>query len=429
MRHATRIWFPTVLIVVLGAMGSGAPVATSSAGNSGPPKAKAVTAGVDHTCALTRTGAVMCWGYNGHDELGTGQGGNLPWASIPVDVQGLSGGVTMVSAGARHSCAVTGAGGAMCWGANYGGALGDGTEDRHFAPVEVIGLRGGQLAVSAGYDRSCALVGSGGVQCWGTGYGHAPIDINGLSNGVIGLSAGVLISCAITAPGGVKCWGYHYGGTPVDVPGLSGVTALAAGGPLCALANGGVKCWSADSGWSPVDVPGLAGGVRAIDSSGGHACALMSTGGVKCWGLNDRGQLGDGTTTDRPTPVDVAGLSGGVAIATGGFHSCAVLGNGGVKCWGANGAGQLGDGSRVDRLRPVRVFFFGPPPARCVVPSVVGKRLAKARLAVRHAHCGMGRVLRIASTKAKGVVVHQSPRPGRRLKAGSTVNLIVSRGR
>jgi hypothetical protein len=365
----------------------------------------------------------MCWGYNGHDELGTGLGPDLPSSSIPLDVQSLFGGVRSVSAGIRHSCAVTGSGRAMCWGVNYGGALGDGTEERHYGPVDVVGLGGAVSMVSAGNDRSCALV-AGDVKCWGTNYGLAPTDIPGLS-GVLAISGNLNAGCAITSARGVKCWSPGTG--PADVPGLSGVTALATDGSSCAIVeNGGVKCWGGDYGPTPVDVHGLNSGVRAIDTDGGHSCAITSTGGVRCWGLNDHGQVGDGTTTDRPTPVDVAGLSSGVtAIATGFFHSCAVLGNGGVKCWGA--AGALGDGAIVERHRPVSVLGFGPPTARCVVPKVVGKRLAKARLAVARAHCAVGRVARVASSRARNVVVRQSPRPGKHLKAGSKVNLSVSR--
>ena len=67
------------------------------------------------------------------------------------------------------------------------------------------------------------------------------------------------------------------------------------------------------------------------------------------------GQLGDGTTTHSSVPVDVSGLSSGVAAIVGGAHVCALTDSGGVKCWGNNLFGDLGDGSRVDRHTPVGV--------------------------------------------------------------------------
>ena len=135
----------------------------------------AVSAGANHTCALTAAGGVKCWGYNGYGQLGNGNYGNAP-QSTPVGVSGLSIGVSAISSGVFHTCALTTVGGVKCWGDNGAGELGNGTnsgpqscayEPCSTTPVDATGLASGVAAVSAGNGRTCALTTAAGVKCWG----------------------------------------------------------------------------------------------------------------------------------------------------------------------------------------------------------------------------------------------------------------------
>ncbi len=349
----------------------------------------ALAGGEMHSCALTTGRGVKCWGWNAIGQLGDG---TTIWRSTPVDAVGLASGVTALAADGSHTCAVTAGGAAKCWGANINLQLGDGTNTNRSTPVDVVGLASGVAALAAGRFHTCALTTGGGAKCWGSnsdgqlGDGtttnrSTPVDVVGLASGVTALAAGYAYTCALTTGGGVKCWGSNYHGqlgdgtttnrsTPVNVSGLaSGVIALVTGwSHTCALTiGGGVKCWGSNlhgqlgdgtttNRSTPVDVVGLTGSVTALVAGLSYTCALTTGGGVKCWGWNSDGQLGDGTTTTRKTPVDVIGLSSGViGLAAGSSHTCALTTGGGVKCWGRNVYGQLGDGTTTNRSTPVDV--------------------------------------------------------------------------
>ena len=354
----------------------------------------AISAGADHTCALTTVGGVKCWGYNGSGQLGNN---STAVQLMPVDVVNLGSGVTTIGSGRFHTCALTTAGAAKCWGNNQFGQLGDNSTARRLIPVDVVSLSSGVAAIGAGAYHSCVLTPASGVKCWGLNYygqlgnnrnsvsQETPVDVVGLSSGVAAIGAGAHHTCALTTVGGVKCWGYNGLGQlgnnsitnspmPINVVALtSGVAAISSGGShTCALTTaGGVKCWGLNASGQlginstasvsiPVDVISLGFDVAAISAGEDHTCALTTAGAVKCWGYNGDGELGDNSTTDRLTPVDVVSLGSGVAaISAGAAHTCALTTTSGVKCWGYNVLGQLGNNGGANSPIPVDVVSLG----------------------------------------------------------------------
>ena len=368
-------------------------------------------------------------GYS-HDQTAlTGTGGN---ASVQLAVSG-TGGNFQISSGSSHTCVLKGDGTVYCWGYNGIGQLGDNTTSQRLTPVQVVGVGGtgnltGVSMIAAGgtgaASYSCALKSDGTVFCWGyngygqlgnnsTANGYAPVQVLGVggtgnlnnitaittNNGYLGSEGH---ACALKADGTVFCWGNNAKGqlgdgtttqrlTPVQVVGvggtgnLIGVSAIAAGESFtCAIkSDGTVYCWgdnvygelginSSDSNnhTAPAQVVGVGGtgnltGVSAISANNGSVCTLKSDGSMYCWGYNDSGQLGDGTTARKNSPVQVKGVGGTgnltsiSSISAGGYSSCAVKSDGTAYCWGSNNNGQLGDNTTTQRLTPVRVVGVG----------------------------------------------------------------------
>ncbi|HWJ21251.1 MAG TPA: Ig-like domain-containing protein [Gemmatimonadaceae bacterium] len=250
---------------------------------------KTIAVGYWHACGLTADGAAYCWGRNDYGQLGvesTGETCNtahLPCSHMPVRVAGgLS--FTSITAGGAHSCALTADGTAYCWGYNGTGELGTGTTDPSAANATPQPVQGGLhfAAISAGAQHTCGLNTTGTAYCWGAG-----------ESGQLGVSFGAICPSS----------------------GCTSTTPVAVSGGLT---------------------------FSTIQAGLGFTCALTADGSAYCWGMNDVGQLGDGTATSRATP---AAVSGGLHFITmsAKWHGCGTTNDGSAYCWGRNDYGQLGD--------------------------------------------------------------------------------------
>ncbi len=344
---------------------------------------RAIAAGRFFTCALMDSGRVNCWGDNAAGQLGDG---TTITRSEPRDAISLTSAVRAIAAGANHSCAVMDSGGVKCWGTNQWGQLGDGTVDWRITPADVSGLTSGVRAIAAGANHTCAVMDSGGVKCWGenyagqlgdgtNGYSLFPVTVSGLTSPVIAIAAGDSHTCASTGDGTVRCWGNnHYGqlGDGTTTESHVAVKSVAVSGTLVNLAadanhtcggtvSGRILCWGdnryGETGAAlkravPGPVPGLGSNVASVSAGWYYTCAVTAAGGVKCWGMNGWGQLGNGTPAGVPSPIqiadygypparwqrtpgDVVGLTSGVsAVVTAWTHTFALTTDGGVKWWG-----------------------------------------------------------------------------------------------
>jgi alpha-tubulin suppressor-like RCC1 family protein len=347
---------------------------------------KSIRAGYEFACAVLTTGGVKCWGANSYGQLGRA---NTTASSTPVDVVGMASGVESISLGYYHACARLDSTAAKCWGYNFRGMLGDGTTTNRSSPVDVTGLSSGVKQIESGYLNTCALLDSGVLQCWGyyVGIGdgtfvdqYIPKTVSGVSDPNGRIVSGFELTCFLNSTGTTNyCWGNNNKGVfgeghssnPLNAVGViglsSGTQSLAAPNwHNCGVVAGAAKCWGANNygrlgdgtvehRTSPTQVIGLEANTRSVATGNGYSCAVTTANTVKCWGWNNFGKLGDGTTTDRTTPVEVIGLTDVQTISLGYDHTCVVTTSGGIKCWGSNTYGQLGDASTTGRLNPVDV--------------------------------------------------------------------------
>jgi len=389
--------------------GPGTPTAptASPTAPSGPPVVPStppsvVTAGGAHSCALAAGGAAHCWGRGEAGQLGAPagtacvtDGGTFPCSLVPLPVQGGFA-FTEVFGGGSHTCALTSDGSAYCWGANGGGQVGDGsTLDRSRPSAVAGGLR--FTSLDAGANHTCGVATGGIAYCWGSnsrgqlGDGTAtdrsvPVAVSG-GNTFQSVTAGGFNfghTCGLTSGGGVLCWGDNERGqlgrgtsdveahpAPGPVSGGIAFVALTAGlgRHTCGLTGTGTAyCWgentfgalgNGSTAGSSVPTPvsgGLSFGQLRAGGFIGHTCGLTGSGAAYCWGENERGQVGDGSTTDRSTPSAVAGNLTFTNLEAGFRHTCGRASGGGVYCWGSGAAGQLGINSTSQSNLPAPVL-------------------------------------------------------------------------
>ena len=298
--------------------------------------AAAIAAGGSHTCALLADGSVRCWGYGGHGQLGypgagaAGQPEDIgddesPGSVGPVDL-GPGRKARAITAGDLHTCALLDSGGVLCWGSGTNGQLGYAAtslvgDDETPASVGPVDLGGDRTAValSAGTAQTCAVLDDGSVRCWGfggngrLGYGNrstvgddetpgsvGPVDL-GAGQTAVAIGVGDGHACALLAGGGVRCWGLATSGQ-LGYAGMAAIGDDEAPGAIGPVALGAGRMATA-----------IALGAR-------HTCARLDDGNVRCWGAGASGRLGycgERNIGDDETPAAAGPVALGPPLAAG----------------------------------------------------------------------------------------------------------------
>lgn len=345
-----------------------------------------------HGMALKSDGTVWSWGYYAPSRI-------LLKARLLSSAISVSVSKTAANIVSDYALGLKSDGTVWSWGENTYGQLGDGTLTNSITyQVQVTGLSD-VIATSAGNFHSLALKSDGTVWAWGRdNMGQLgddsvsmdkkmPVQTFGLS-GVIAISAGIYHSMALKSDGTVWAWGSNSNSR------LGDGTTILRRTPVQVKGAGGV---------------GFLTDVIAISAGANHSMALKSDGTVWAWGRNSTNkELGDETSVNRATPVQVTRLTGATVIAAGGgnsfaigpdnavwawgkgwpsafipariwgpggegtlngitqistnfytstsYHSLALKSDGTVWAWGDNNNGQLGDGTATDSNTPVQVL-------------------------------------------------------------------------
>jgi alpha-tubulin suppressor-like RCC1 family protein len=363
----------------------------------------AVSAGAEHSCALTVEATVWCWGSGAAGQLGNGR---LGVATEPGPV--LSGvRFRAVSAGQGHSCALAEDGAAWCWGWNPYFQRGNSVDTATARPVAVSG--GHRFAaIDAGSNHTCALKDDGSAWCWGNNrygqLGDGTTTTPGEPMPVMtdlrfdAITAGGQHTCGLARVAGpnVYCWGLNTVGqlgagsdhvlvtTPVPTAAAVRLSRISAGfDHSCGVApDATLYCWGGNAwgqlgngGAFPAGLPGATAPTpspttvtfRSVSAGTYATCGIDTDNRGHCWGQGAAGRLGNGHVADQYLPQTIVLQPGNMhafdlltftTLSAGGTHTCGSSADGVVFCWGSGSLGQLGRPATAAALLPLRVALL-----------------------------------------------------------------------
>jgi alpha-tubulin suppressor-like RCC1 family protein len=326
----------------------------------------AVSVGDEFTCGIQTGGALFCWGANNYGQLGNGTTTDY---HAPKQVPGILN-WTAISAGGGYACGVDASAALWCWGDNTYGELGDSTLTERDSPTSIAG--GGMwttVAVSSDSSHACGVRTDGTAWCWGQnelgqlGDGTANDSYVPVATGMSlrQVAVGGIHSCGIDATDGLWCWGDgHYGQLGAQaatlVPALvtNAHTVAASSDLTCVVdATGHLACTGRNSygqlGSTPALPPGEMTAPTRVDTrtdwasitaGGSHACGMTSGGAALCWGLNNEGEVGDGTLWSRQDPVAMQNASGITRVIASAHSTFGLTGAGDSDLWGCDWVNQ-----------------------------------------------------------------------------------------